>query len=880
MIAKPEDVNFIKLKLANNVGKTLKSLSVDRILMDHFVETWNECTLKERGQFFNSVGHILRARLKEEAKGLTSRQKKEYSVSSYSSRSSNRVVDDVINTLSPDSFPEGVLKDLSVVLCSSEYLSDSLKESLKGFLSLSKKEIATLRDFTHLFQGQFPEQSMGRGLLSGEKFILTEELYDDFVDEMNNFLHRKHSDGRSAQTNTIYGGISSIVLLLLILIEDKIVDNLYYLRARMFPESPDLPYTALELQNRKKEKAEPIKFLMSPPKERVISIVRPSLDALKYIKLRKCTQPINTTAFIDQRLELGLVGAFYSLTVCQSKGLVSAENIIYANFMGVNHLSTREDMMNLARKVKDQIVTSPSRQDNQSQRSFHNKDMQSYKHYEENKRKWSSSFANPNNLQSTSSRKSEHHDNQYDNDSCHSSSKDFNSPFAKPNQRFGSDFKRNERLNQGENKVFNQGQSTNFSGTAQGQALKAKDRKQSAIYPGVDSQPKLRDRFISNHLVDTQKREVKMEEFDRFNGSNRNELKIPDQVPPKKKSLKATSSSYFHPVKLEFDQVKPDLKPLRDLDGLVKTYSLNLDETHSVGFARAKSDFQEGGCTYSYSRGNGGNAETMSLTHFYNKGEDANDDQASKHSFGSSVNLKEASDVGLHSPRTNGSTDKDLKHRKVKESVSHQEIQITKSDYFVYSGPDKNLLSPDYPPKTELTLSNLEVNYNGGTGARTHVVTNNLNAGCSNPGVSPQGFCHTVQESERRDTGYLPQYDLKDRRISQFDEFGNRKDTGFNMNSMQLMGPPSKRNSNLQDQSLPVDHGSKQNVFDMNSQLENRKDPDDGFHRRNANMNFDFVYQDGPFSRFKEKKSPVHQGIQKDEISHSKQGGQYQKKKS
>lgn len=867
MIVKPEDVNFIKLKLANNAGRTLKSLFVDRILMDHFVETWNECPLEERARFFNSVGNVLRTRLNEEAWLLANKMKKDHSISSYSSRSSNRIVADVMNSLSSESFSEGVLRDLTVVLSASDFLTDSLKETIRLLLSLSKKEIATLRDFTQVFQGVFSESCMGKGLLSGENFILTEDLYDDFVEEMNNFLYRKNSDGKDPQGSSIFGGINTVVLLLLIIIEDKVVDNLYYLRARMFPESPEIPYTILELHNRRKEKDEPIKILMSPPKERVISVVRPTLDNLKYIKLRKATQNINTTAFIDDRKDLNLVGAFYSLNVCQSKGLVNVEHILYANFMELNPLATKESLVSTSNQVRDYLISSPSKQDNQSHRSFHQREKLSFKQYEDYQRKLSNSFANANNMQSTSSRKSEYHEYFNDCDSAHSSSKDFNSPYTKPNQRFGSGIKRNERINQKEFRVFNQGSSNYQSGKGQHYGPKNKDRKQSAIYHPEERQPRIRDRFISNHVLDSNKGDMKPEEFDNFNYNKNAQGSVHDQASSKKKSLKATSTSYFHQPRPEGeDEQKHNPNNFREIDCLIKTYSLNFDETHSTGFNKLN---RENSCM----------SETTSLTHFKNKAEDPNDDKGSKHSFGSSVNQKDASDISLHSPRTNGSTDQNAHKMKVSELDNHEDVyKVTKNDYFVYSGPDRQLNSQNPRHNADIHQSDFKLYSRDGYTSKDYYQQANPSDRCDT-NLPRADYTIGGPHSERRDTDYLPPYEFNDRRPSQFDEFGNRKDTGFNVKVLQNLTGSSQRSSVTFEYQCNGEVSYRQDPYEVPTQQQSYyQESEIGYQRRNANLNFNFVYQEGPFAQqFKDKKPTTKKPTSKEEYA-KRQPKQGQKK--
>lgn len=802
---KHEDVKFIKLKLGNSGGQFLKSVPSDRILLDRFVETWNECSQTERYTFLMSVGSQMKLRLKEHIDLMRKRKSNTtQSVESLSSLSNSQFTEEVT---SPNHAHQGLIKELFELISTASSASSLVKEVIQGLMNISQNQTTTPRDFTNIFQGSLVESYMGRGLLTGDKVILTDQHYGRFTDDIINLVVRNNSDGQQHESNQIPGGLSTVIVIYLVILEDKIIDNMFYLRKFMTPQTPDYFSVVQELFHRTQPREPTIESSIAPNKSRVGIVIGPIRENHRYFKQRKVLSQINTTAFINRYQDLSIVGAFYSVDVCRQKLLIDAESIIYANFMDLNQLTDDCSLENTSIQVREQLVSSPSRQDNQSQCSQYNREKCSYK----------SGFGKHlGTLNSTSSKQSNcpvYNDEGYLNSPC-SSTRDCQGYKGKAGFHPQSNYKQ-KKSGHFQDFVQDQYQFRELHSSKNPKKNNQKNKK-GRNYEYYGGKLGLEE-VHSNHdyqygnQVPQQRKKLNSEVIDTFNEYMEPDWQNKEHVRPKKKSQNWNQNP-SKKYNSDFNQQFPS--QVIDPSGyLVKTPSFNLDDVHSkaeIPGNRSSNIFPKYSKDHDHYEAKPWMSDTISLNRYQSQHPYQGDEGYSKKSLDSSTHSKDASFKGsqnsLPTSAKKGTANSGKKPAKTNKWVASPELDLSqpgnqksskKADYLIYSGPNK----------AEDGLKEAQGSF--------------LQLPSQIPG-------------NRRDTGALGDFDTEKRRASGFDEEGNRKDTGFEVGIENLKELGSNRPSGMN--------------------LSQVKEPQEAEGSRRRNTNLSIMFQDGPFSRLKSNK--------------------------
>lgn len=543
LFLKNEDVNFVKLKLANINGRFLKSFYSEPDFLEPIVEIWNETTQKERALFLNNTGSALRSKIRYEI-----------SLLKLTDPSANEEELEL-----PLDHSIGVLKDLSSLLRlpNMAHLSH-LKDSVRALINLVKEPRVTIQSFLSLFHSPFVRTKMGSSLLRGEKYVLSNDLYNSFEEELSIMVDKKASEVRANFPGQPYLNISKLFFVHLIVLEDKVLENLYHLRrassSHEFVDS-DSPKDFLKKQESKDE--EFLEIRVTPMKSKVQSVVRVAKEHQRYFRLRTSLRPISSASLIDSPEDMSIFGINYSIGMCSKKKLLDSVSLIYCNFMDLNQLLPRHSLEQLKEDFKERMNMKKNQQN--------------------------SGTMSPN-----------FHPHSIRKDSTKSGGYQGSTKFGQPNSASKVQGKPNQiplpySMNQGARKGYNNApkQTNHYNSVVPGSGDK---RKQSAFYKNTAGPTDLkRDRFVSTHETHStpmtdlfgqpeEQLEFRREQLD-LGKASAGQQQTGDF--PKKKILKATSSSFYHPFDAPADPsqtAKQQLAATRTSDALESNLSINLEE--------------------------------------------------------------------------------------------------------------------------------------------------------------------------------------------------------------------------------------------------------------------------------------------------------------
>ena len=663
-LLKNEYINFLKLKLANVNGRFLKNFIADIESIESFLEVWNVTDQRERAAFLSNSGSALRSKIRYEVgllRGLEHMRLEE---------SSGQNLE----------YSAGILHDLaSVIHLPANSQQTPVKEAIKAMVALMKKPICELEDFTALFHSSFVKSKLGSALLCGEKYILSNELYNSFEEEMSITVDKSAVEQRTLYPQSSYLNLSKLFLVHIVVLEDKLLENLHFQHRAAIPTDFS-EFDAKAIQKDSKLDEEFLEVRVTPVKSKVQSVVRVAKEHQRYFRLRSSLRSISSASLIDSTEDMSILGLNYSINMSAKKKLDdSLLIIVYCNFISLNKiLSKREtqellddfqEKMNIKRSYANCGSSQTSSPVNQNQNS---KKGLAIRMTGEGSAREKDSHVGGRNSQPTSSTK------------------------GYSGGRTGNQITNMNGNNQGNSRKnnYNTGRSGNGQNPASGNSREK--RKYSAFSKGYGEPSEAevkRDRFVSNHetalpLVNffspsvevlastTTEDEVRRHVL--HQAISEGITNQPNSNNYQKKVLKATSSSFYHPLEGS-QQVIPQVQPIfqRTSDLVESNLSLSLeglefstlDKNGSSGWTQTRkgdSNFFIGepmdeNRNFAFERFDYSEKDSiLNLIEMPLKAA-RHEEEESKHSLNSSGLSKELSPCVLNSPRTDTSASYVLK---------------------------------------------------------------------------------------------------------------------------------------------------------------------------------------------------------------------------
>ena len=531
-----KDIELCKLKTAHFNHKFLEVIVANSSHLEKFNEVWNATCVQERVRFMGSVTKSISNKLCRDIEIVVDAFQ---GAATLPNPFQVLLQDDAVKRQAPAI--HGLIRLLSI--------SHPVLREIQSFAYLLVKlihQVVTAPfDWTCLFTGEFVSKRVGGSLLMGEKYILSSRLYDSFEESITGILSNKRT-GQSRGPPGV-ASLNQDLFIHILLLEDKILEN-YFQIARTNKLSVSREYEApRDMLNFEAPADDHNIMLINPIKSKEQSIVKLRQENHRFFRVRTSIRPINTTSLIEDFFDLKILGSFYSLNESHKNGLSDSAHLLFHNFMAINHIMTGDSADTVISEFREKLNAKKQLGQNgyNQQKSSHSQASDHHRRYKQNQN-------------GQSGAQHPHHNNQL----------------------------ANKQREAGLKKNFDKNQASKDGRLAE-------MRKYSGFSKGSDFSEVKRDRFVSNHEV--YKAQVELfEAFEPFSSEidfkpQKNKKpssllsaeggdKISLQISSSKKiTLKATSSSYYHPDDFDSLKVPTSAKKLAK-DQIETNFSINSEE--------------------------------------------------------------------------------------------------------------------------------------------------------------------------------------------------------------------------------------------------------------------------------------------------------------
>ena len=402
-----EEINFMKLKLANVNYQFLETVKADGPLLMRFTQIWNCIPLDERSKFLGVSNKSIRNKLSREIEAVKGNMK--------SCSKINLLSNPIIAGKSPQN-ESNLLWELKELVLLDHPQLVSLRMIITSMIRLVTQSIVLPSDWCGIFAGEFILSRMGSPLLYGEKYILTSNMYDLFEDEIYSILHTRTK--KIDQNRFSLKNLSNYFIIHLLFIEDKILENFFEFNMNQKPIeiiSTDDPNNQVE----------PLKVIVMSKKSKVNSNVALKQNDHRFFKVRSSMKSLDKRIFLTDPDDINIKASFHSLIDNMNNEYFDTPDVKYNNFIlnniGCNSETLKIRLNDFRTKLSDNKIYSNQKRDKNMKQNNNYNNNQTYNNHSHQNNKHNNHYNN----QKRSNNQTDHTNRRYNTHTDSSNSKQY-----------------------------------------------------------------------------------------------------------------------------------------------------------------------------------------------------------------------------------------------------------------------------------------------------------------------------------------------------------------------------------------------------------------------------------------------------------------------
>lgn len=344
---KSEDINFTKLKLANINGRFLKTIQSDHNLLVSFVTLWNMTNITERISFVNYCGPSLKRKILHEVDIL---KLAEADISDCKYTDDDR-------TLNRIGLLSGTIKELAYLTRMKHEELSELISFINNLIDLIVEPELITENLIKIFECPLLSHRINYSFFKGEKYILSNELYASFEEELSQLYHNRLLAEHVRSDYNQFQNIVKLSVLLAIVLEDKILENIHSkVRLEASSGNEEDEYVFKEISNSLNKKEE-ILLMSLPAQHSKPSHCNHKKTPLqtRYMKIRNSCLAVDSTELVCDASDMKILGTFYSMNICHKMAQPESLPLIFNNFVTINQPRNRKYLEKVSEMLSKNI---------------------------------------------------------------------------------------------------------------------------------------------------------------------------------------------------------------------------------------------------------------------------------------------------------------------------------------------------------------------------------------------------------------------------------------------------------------------------------------------------------------------------------------------